>query len=551
MSQDLLAEFGSFSVNDTAQPSPTSNQNGTSTNLVSSTAFHNAPSRPHEPVTEVEDDIWAGEDDDDFGDFEVAGEDLEEELPSQAIHSKPELEPEPRSRPQPVEKTKSNTTSTKTSQNTSKPNPPAAAKVLHENHPFANIPDILFDAENSDEAPEVQDRWHYEAGEDEFGDFETTSFTPAAPKHPDSDTRGNSVLPPQSEMFDLLGLDDGPRQVKEAKVPTARLKTGPKTRKVASTTRSSVPAKAKVLENQEEEFASWDDFESVQIASAPSVKAPISPQQKQQQQQQQQSKAPQPEITIDLPTDLLGPLLLPAPTPPPSTPTTIPPPSLLLTLFPPLLSLTVTSLLHPLSLLPSTQKPHFLHLPATQTYLNTYLTATHVLAHVIAGRKVRWKRDKFLAQSMRMGPSVSGRSGGMKLVGLDGSEGRREDVQVEDLLRGWREQVGRLKSAVSTATTGTGASGAAGVTGTAGGKKAMLVVPGLALTMPVRVAQTVEGGVVSTAACAFCGLKREERVGKVDVDVEDSFGEWWVEGTNMHTRCLHFWNAHKETLRGR
>lgn len=126
----------------------------------------------------------------------------------------------------------------------------------------------------------------------------------------------------------------------------------------------------------------------------------------------------------------------------------------------------------------------------------------------------------------------------MKLAGLDSNEARREEAEVEDVLKIWREQVGRLRTAV-TAAAGASASGG------------LPVVPEMASTMPIRVAKQAEGGVVSTGSCALCGLKREERVVKVDVGVEDSFGEWWVEGTNMHVACWTFWGVHKDRLKGR
>lgn len=40
--------------------------------------------------------------------------------------------------------------------------------------------------------------------------------------------------------------------------------------------------------------------------------------------------------------------------------------------------------------------------------------------------------------------------------------------------------------------------------------------------------------------CIICGLKREECVGKVDFEVEDSFGEWWVEYWGYRV-CKNFW----------
>ncbi|KAG9812034.1 hypothetical protein KCU68_g20439, partial [Aureobasidium melanogenum] len=191
--------------------------------------------------------------------------------------------------------------------------------------------------------------------------------------------------------------------------------------------------------------------------------------------------------------------------------------------------------LQPLSALPSSQKSHFLTTPETKTFLASYVTLAHVLGYIIAGRKFRWKRDKHLAQSMRIGPAMSGRSGGMKLTGLDKSEAGREDTEVQVVLSVWREQAGRLKTAVTGASVH--------------GSK--LTVPELGDALPVRVAKGSEGAITSTQACALCGLKREERVTKVDVAVEDSFGEFWVEGTNMHRSCLRFWELFKDRLMSR
>jgi hypothetical protein len=33
--------------------------------------------------------------------------------------------------------------------------------------------------------------------------------------------------------------------------------------------------------------------------------------------------------------------------------------------------------------------------------------------------------------------------------------------------------------------------------------------------------------------------------------VEDSFGEWWVQGMGMHLLCKNFWEEHREVMRSR
>lgn len=56
-----------------------------------------------------------------------------------------------------------------------------------------------------------------------------------------------------------------------------------------------------------------------------------------------------------------------------------------------------------------------------------------------------------------------------------------------------------------------------------------LVLPELSETMPLRTAKPGEGGISAPKCCFLCGLKRDERVARLDVNTEDSFGEWWVD----------------------
>jgi hypothetical protein len=196
-------------------------------------------------------------------------------------------------------------------------------------------------------------------------------------------------------------------------------------------------------------------------------------------------------------------------------PTNVPPPVIVLSLFPELFDRVNKELLKPSS---STSSKPSMSDETTLDYLKGYLAVLGVLARVIAGRKHRWKRDAILAQSMRIGPASSSRLSGMKVAGLDKTESAKEDREVAEILRLWNIHVGRLRSAVSEA------------------KKTSDVgtLPEIREMMPVRTAKEAEGAVSSTKPCALCGLKREERIAKVDGDVMDAFGEWWVERTNMH-----------------
>ncbi len=58
------------------------------------------------------------------------------------------------------------------------------------------------------------------------------------------------------------------------------------------------------------------------------------------------------------------------------------------------------------------------------------------------------------------------------------------------------------------------------------------------------------GALTDKKACFLCGLKREERVIGVDGEVEDSFGEWWVEYWG-HRGCVNWWIEWEGKLRGR
>ena len=77
-----------------------------------------------------------------------------------------------------------------------------------------------------------------------------------------------------------------------------------------------------------------------------------------------------------------------------------------------------------------------------------------------------------------------------------------------------------------------------------------LILPEIADSLPVRVAKGAEGALTAPKPCLLCGLKREERVEKVDVNVEDSFGEWWT-GHWGHHDCQRFWEEHEGSLEQR
>lgn len=523
MSQDLLAEFGSALINEERKGDLSFGalNNATSSHIPNS-------SWNHVPIAE---DNWGEEEDDDFGDFEVA-----EQTPKEPVSRRIE----PTGSRNVLETSPAMPSGFDQQAKTSR----APKKILSDSHPFASSPDVLFDADDLGPTEDVFDPGTEKTeDDDDFGEFETTEGAATVkPALPVSNPRRSEQHTLHPSNFDLLGLEDelpalGPEPeqtsiaTSKTSLQVSRGEAWRNPRKHAAEIRQE-PAPA----SQDDDFAEWDDFETTptpRAATLPTVG------------QEKTKPGPGPESPassspIQLPAETIGNLLSLAPSTPQPAPSNIPPPSLLLTLFPSVLRAVSKEVLHPLSTLAQEQKHSFLASPPAHAFIRNYLTLTHVLGRIIAGRKNRWKRDKHLAQSMRIGPSVSGRSGGMKLAGLDGNESRREDAEVEDVLRVWREQVGRLKSAVTAATAA--ASGAKGK---------LPLVPELGSTMPVRISKGTEGGIVSTSACALCGLKREERVVKVDVAIEDSFGEWWVEGTNMHLACFNFWETFKGRLQAR
>lgn len=214
-------------------------------------------------------------------------------------------------------------------------------------------------------------------------------------------------------------------------------------------------------------------------------------------------------------------------------PSNVPPPSLLLALFPSLF-LSLADEIKALFLDPedSSESRNYID-HARVSGMKMCLSVVTVAARVIGGRALRWKRDTYLSQSMKVGPAHAGKVGGMKLTGLDKTEMLRENREVLEVVRVWKQQIGKVRSAVTSAN-----SHLVGFT---------FKVPALSENPPVRTAKAVDGAISALNSCVLCGLKREERLDRIDVDVEDSFGEWWTDHWG-HTECRIFWEEHKGSL---
>ncbi|RFU35751.1 hypothetical protein B7463_g625, partial [Scytalidium lignicola] len=216
-------------------------------------------------------------------------------------------------------------------------------------------------------------------------------------------------------------------------------------------------------------------------------------------------------------------------------PTNIPPPSVLLGLFSSLFDLPQSALFKAVSNQPISLKNRIMSDPSTIDFLRGYLLLASVAAHILAGRKFRWKRDSFLSQAMKIGPASAGGKGGMKLTGVDKAETTREDREAADVVRIWKDQLGRLRSTVATANSSIQDS------------SKHLTIPEINDVMHVK---TQSGALTAPKPCLICGLKRDERIDKVDVYVEDSFGEWWTEHWG-HRACKNFWLEQEKKLRRR
>ncbi|KAJ4361656.1 hypothetical protein N0V95_001640 [Ascochyta clinopodiicola] len=375
---------------------------------------------------------------------------------------------------------------------------------------------VLFDAEDLED-------------DDDFGDFEDSQSKIVTPA-PSVPVESSSAL------VDLLGDLDVSQPKPSVTSTKSKARSKPKTARptpVQGKKQASAP-KSQVVDDSWDTFDDWEASIPAEASKKPKATESITP----------TSSAPAPILSPAI--GEISPGELP--------PTNVPPPGVLLSLFPSFFADAQEKLFKPMAAQTLPMRNKLLAEPGTIAYLQGYLTLASVAAHVIAGRKLRWKRDQHLSQGMRIGPASSRATSGMKLTGIDRGENLKEEREASDVVRVWKDQIGRLRHVVSGVNQIK-----AGTLGAA---------PDLQETMPVRTLKQSEGGVPARQACMLCGLKRDERVGAADMMVEDSFGEWWIEQVNMHrgasplqtrrsprltlfTGCRNFWNEHKDKLRQR
>ncbi|EAW23952.1 uncharacterized protein NFIA_035200 [Aspergillus fischeri NRRL 181] len=200
-------------------------------------------------------------------------------------------------------------------------------------------------------------------------------------------------------------------------------------------------------------------------------------------------------------------------------PTNIPPPSVLLELFP--------RLFEKLREEATKARRCLQQEDQVETAASLVLCTLKVVARVVAGRTLRWKRDTILSQSMRIGPARSGKPGGMKLSTVNKNESIKEQQEAVDVLTMWRDQAALFNSVIQ-----------------ASGRQP---IQAIAENARVVTATAAHGAIKAPHACALCGLKRDERLPKIDENVQDSFGEWWVEHWG-HSECKGFWETNMGLL---
>ncbi|KAG9190834.1 hypothetical protein G6011_08922 [Alternaria panax] len=360
-------------------------------------------------------------------------------------------------------------------------------------------PSVLFDAEDNFD------------DEDDFGEFEgeqgtkALSAAPVASSSALVDLLGEmSVSKSQAPVSSTRNIA-GTSQATESKMAMSKK---PKARFGApSRSKSQIPAPASAPPAEREDDG-WDEFDDWETSIPAKVLSKSETKQSAGDTESATTPAPVLSLTVQ------------DPQPGELPPTNVPPPGVLLSLFPSLFAEAQEKLFKPMAAQPLPMRNKLLAEPATIAYLQGYLILANVAAHVIAGRKLRWKRDQHLSQGMRIGPASSRATSGMKLTGIDKGENMKEEREVSDVVRNWKEQVGRLRHVVSGANqikAGTLDRG-----------------PDLQETMPVRTLKQSEGGVPARQPCMLCGLKREERVTAADLATDDSFGEWWIDQVNMH-----------------
>lgn len=347
-------------------------------------------------------------------------------------------------------------------------------------------------------------------------DTESAALAPATSHHP-------KVAPTSHEpsnastLLDLLSLDDTvpPAPVKQSEATTRVKQSSKSGSAVTGNWGSAHQQQSRITSSSpDESFDDWGDFEDGfeetrqnvpedQLDRRPPnqfIKSTSEP-------QSRKSDKPMENRSVEQDRALE----------PTVRPVNIPPPSVLLQLFP--------------SLLDDFRDQGIKakrDLGSIDSKLALNLTSTlKVAARIIAGRTLRWKRDIILSQSTKIGPARSGKASGMKLSSVSKGENVKEQQEVAGVIEVWRRHNTILNSIIQSV-----------------GERP---VPVITDKFRIDTAGPEQGALKAGHACALCGLKRDERLPKIDESIEDSFGDWWSEHWG-HTDCKWFWDENSRNL---
>lgn len=382
--------------------------------------------------------------------------------------------------------------------------------------------EVLFDASTED-VPTGDD-------DDDWGEFE--SADPVAdkklvdvevddepnPKIPSASTHSTSSKPintsQTSALLDLLSLDDTPSSTNKAPATSAPQSQAPaQTSSTASFRDPILQQRNTSTKSSDDQFDDdWGDFVDGFEESRPAAPGPAGTVKANPPSLTRPSQVRHTVESASKPNNQSS--------KPEVRPTNIPPPSILLQLFP--------------SIFEEFREGGYKakHDPgSTASDFAPRLASTlKVAARIIAGRALRWKRDTILSQSTKIGPSRSGKAGGMKLSSVSKSESVKEEQEAVGVIEAWRRHAAFFNSAILSS----------------GGRP----VPVVTDRIRIETAGPSQGALTAPHACALCGLKRDERLPKIDENVEDSFGEWWTEHWG-HTDCKRFWDENSKRLQRR
>ncbi|CEL02789.1 hypothetical protein ASPCAL03952 [Aspergillus calidoustus] len=361
-------------------------------------------------------------------------------------------------------------------------------------------------------------------GSDDWGEFETAEAPPTRShlnppekqkammaskskvSHDSKPSRGAQAIPNLLDSLDTLSMNERPSHNNRP----SNKKSIDDALTIGSCVSQPQPPRPK-LPMEEEPFEEWGDFTDGPIQTSQPSSAKTSAQQVSSKSGElsQPTKAAlgsgvrtmqaHKPVTQSTPTSHVR-------------PTNIPPPSILLGLFP--------RLFEQLRQEGTKAKKKAQQKESLGAVALSIICTLKAVARVVAGRTLRWKRDAILSQSMRIGPARSGKVGGMKLSTVTKNEDIKEQQEAVDVINMWRDRAALFNSVIQAA-----------------GRRPVQVV---SETTRVTTATLGQGAIKASHACALCGLKRDERIPKLDENVEDSFGEWWTEHWG-HTECRHFW----------